>query len=259
MNAWMIRAAAVAGGTLLSAVCSAQGVVENVVVQNRLYRVSSRFELSLSVGVTPVSRLTEHIPLAVSAAYNASEAFAVELRAGYAITRHTGVASQVARDFLRLDPGRRMRITDDLSALWEMRANGAIGIRWAPIYGKISLLSELPVHFQAYLWGGGGLGQFHRQSVVYCKQVLDRDAGACSDWLSENKVRPLASFAFGMRYFIGQHGSIKMELRNYLFPDSYLTSIDRIAAERGEATGTPASSPGLINLVTFELGYAFIF
>jgi hypothetical protein len=30
-------------------------------------------------------------------------------------------------------------------------------------------------------------------------------------------------------------------------------------AERGEPTGTPASSPGFTNLFTFELGYAFIF
>jgi len=259
MNALTLRAAAVVGAMLSSAVVSAQGVVEDVVVRNRLYQLGGKFELSPSAGIAVVPRLVDHVTLSAAATYNLSDLWALELRGGYAIARHTGLANQVAQDFLRLDPNRRMRITDDLSALWEMRANGAFGVRWAPIYGKISLLSELPIHFQAYLWAGGGLGQFRRESIVYCRQVLDRDAGTCADWLTQDKVKPLASFALGMRLFTGQHGSIKLELRNYLFPDSYLAFIDRLAAESGQATGTAASSPGLIHLVTFELGYAFIF
>ncbi len=37
-----------------------------------------------------------------------------------------------------------------------MGVNGSIGARWQPIYGKINLIAELPVHFQLYLWAGGG-------------------------------------------------------------------------------------------------------
>lgn len=259
MKALTIYVALLSGTLLSSAASWAQGVVENVAVRNRLYSLRSRFELSPSVGVSAAPHLTRHFMFTAAAAYNLTNVWAFEVRAGYAASGHTALAREVAEAFLRLDPSRRERITDDLSALWEMKANGSVSLRWAPVYGKISLLSELPVHFQAYLSGGAGVGQFHRESIVYCKRVVSRDDGRCGEWLDETAIRPLASVAFGLRFFSHSSGSIKLELRDYFFPDRYLTSIDRLSAERGDNTGTPASSPGLIHLVTFELGYAFIF
>jgi outer membrane beta-barrel protein len=237
----------------------AQPVLEGTAVRNRLYRLQSRFELAPSVGLGLAPHLTNHVNLAVSAAYNLADAWAIELRAGYSLSGHTATADQIGRNFLELDPAQRLRTTDDLSGLWELKGNGLLGVRWAPIYGKLSLFSEVPLHFQAYLWAGGGAGQLHRESVVYCRQVTSRDAGACSDWLKENAIRALGSAAVGFRFFTSHSGLIKFELRDYIFRDSFLTSIDRMVAERGEPTGTPASSPGFTNLFTFELGYAFIF
>lgn len=258
MSPSIIRACALFVVALIGS-AQAQPVLERTAVRNRLYRTGSRFELAPSVGFAFASQLTKHVNLALGVAYNMTDAWAAELRASYALSGHTATADQVGQNFLQLDPARRLRITDDLSGLWEMKGSALLGIRWAPVYGKLSLFSELPVHFQGYLWAGGGAARLHRESVVYCRQVSSRDTGACADWLKEDATRPMASAAAGFRFFTSQSGSVKLELRDHIFRDSFLTSVDRVLAERGEPTGAPASSPGIINLFMFELGYTFIF
>lgn len=238
-----------------AAQASAEELLERVVVRNRLYQVAGRFEISPAVGFSLADRLTNHINFTVGLGYHFSDAWALELRAGYALSGHTGLADQVAQHFLQKET---IRLVDDLSSLWEMKGSAILGIRWAPIYGKISLLAELPIHFQAYVWAGGGVGSFHRQSVVYCQQVTGVSGDLrCGSWLTQNRVRPVGSAAIGFRFFTGQRGAMTLEVRNYLFADSYLTGIETTVAESGGQTGVPAKSPGLINLVLFNLGYAF--
>src|ERR687887_244114 len=162
-----------------------------------------------------------------SFAYNFSERLAAEIRGGYAYARQTGVARQVAEHLLQRDPASQLQVTEDLSGLWEMKANALVGARWAPIYGKISLLSEVPVHFQTYLWAGLGGGTFHRTSVVMCLQVLSRDEGRCGRFLEEDKTDVIGSGAFGFQFFTHQHGAFKVEIRSWLFQDSYREGINR--------------------------------
>ena len=236
----------------------AQPALEGAAVRNRLYRTGGKFEVSPSLGLSVGSQLISQVNLGFGAAYNFSEVWAAELRTGFSFSGHTGTADQIARSFLQLDPARRMRLTDDLRGLWELKGNALLGLRWMPIYGKVSLFSELPLNFQGYLWLGGGVGRLHRQSVVYCRQFADHEAGTCGEWLTDDATRPVASAAFGFRFFTSQRGSIGLEFRDYLFRESYLTTIDRVLAEGGVATGTP-SSRGVANLFAFQLAYAFFF
>lgn len=266
MNMKSLRVLLVAAISLASTVAGAQQqppaddeLIERVVVRNRLYTPSGKIELSPTVGLTLVNRLTDHYNFNLGVAYNLSDTLGFEVRGGYALSRHTGLARQVSEHLLMRDPTREVRVTDDLTGLWEMKGNGVLGVRWAPLYGKISLLAELPVHFQAYLWAGAGAGMFDRQSIVYCAGGVNRSEGTCENWLRDSKVTWLGSAAFGMRFFTHQGGAIKVEVRDYLFPDSFLEGIDRAVAETGGATGTPATNPGLTNLVLVDLGYTFLF
>lgn len=233
-------------------------VLEPVVVRNRLYRMAGRLELSPSLGFMPVTKLTDHLTLSTTASLNLHDTLALEGRGTLAYTRQTGLAQKVAQQFLQRDPALGIERADDLSDLWEMRGSLVAGVRWAPIYGKISLLAETPLHFQAYLAAGGGLGRFHRTSVVYCRSLLSRDLGTCGDWLTEDRTAPLGTGAVGIRFFIHPGGSIRVEARDYFFPDSYLVNIDRVEAEAGLPTGEPGRA-GLTHLVLFDLGYTFIF
>ena len=233
-------------------------VIERVVVRNPLFDLSGRLELAASAGFMPVTRLTDHWTLSGTAAYNFSSHLALEVRAGGAYTRQTGLAGRIARQFLERDPALGVDRADDLSDAWEMRGHLAGGLRWTPIYGKLSLLAEAPLHFQAYLSAGGGAGRFHHQSLVYCLQLLSRDEGTCGDWLREDKSAGLLTFAVGIRFFASQRGSFRLEVRDYSFPDSYLVDIDRLVAEAGGVTGQPGRA-GFTHLVLFDAGYALAF
>ncbi len=227
-------------------------LIERTVVRNRLYSSDGRFELGLNVGFTLLTRLTEHYNFNASAGYNISETFAVELRGGYAYSRHTGLARQIADDFAA---NTSIREANDLADLWEMNANAIFGVRWQPIYGKISLLAELPVHYQFYLWLGGGAGQFQRESLVFCTSPAG--GTACDAFLQETKVAPIGSAALGARVFLTPKQSLRLEVRDFSYPDSYLVGIQRAG---GLASGgTPATSPGITNLVMLDVGYSFLF
>lgn len=230
-------------------------LIEKVVVRNRLYTVSGKNEIGLNVGFSLLARLTDHINFNLHYARNLSDTFGFEVRGGYAYSRHTGLANQIADEFQRL---RRPRVTD-LKDLWELNGNAMVGVRWAPVYGKINLMSELPVHFQAYLWAGAGAGQFKRESIVVCNQ---RSGSECVAYYQQNNIGPLASGAVGLRFFAAQKHSLKVEVRDYSYIDSFLEDVDPTAALNSatpEGGGHPSRNAGITNLVQVDLGYSYTF
>lgn len=236
--------------------------LDPVVVRNKIHTVQGRFELEANVGVTLVNRLVHHENFNLGLAYNFTDAWAIELRAGYASSGQTPLAGRVESTLIKRSPSgpdSELVVVNDLSNLWEMKANAVLGARWAPLYGKISLLTETSVHYQAYVWLGAGGATLHRQSAVYCRDVTSREEGTCGDWLTADKATVLGSAALGLRFFIGNHNSVGLELRNYVFPDSFLVNVDRTVSEAGGNTGTASKSPGLIDLVFLDVGYAYIF
>lgn len=245
-------------------------LIDNVVVRNRLFRPAGNLELSVSVGVPVLTHLTAHYTLDAGLAYNVFDTLALEARAGWAASRQTGLARSISESFLDRED---KRVTDELEDLWQMNLHGVAGVRWAPVYGKLSLLADLPVHFQAYLWGGGGLGSFKRQSIIQCTNVVNRDLGICDDrsdpldrgtatrnyWVSESRVAPVVSAAAGFRFFVREQHALRFEVRDWVFQDQYRTGLSREDWEAGRETGTLAESPGLTHLVQFDIGYTFLF
>jgi outer membrane beta-barrel protein len=237
-------------------------LVERVVVRNRLYTSAGRLELSPTAGLTVLNRLTAHYNFNLNAAFNFTETLGVEARGGWALSSLTGLARDLRDDLARRDPARNEDIeVSDLRDLWQMNGNLALGARWMPIYGKVNLLGDIPVHFQAYLWAGGGVANFVRESVAYCQQVAPDGTlarGTCSAPLVERRAGVIGSAAAGMRFFVHKGGALRLELRDYLYPDSYRVRIVRADAEAGRTTGTVVNS-GITNLVMADVGYTFIF
>ncbi|MBN1210202.1 MAG: outer membrane beta-barrel domain-containing protein [Myxococcaceae bacterium] len=256
--------------TALSAAGQEEQVLEEAVVRNRLYRPAGNLELSPSVGISALTYLTAHYTLDVGVAYNLFDTLAVEGRAGYALSRHTGLARSISESFLNRDD---KKLTDELEDLWRMNLHGVVGVRWAPVYGKLSLMAEVPAHFQAYLWAGGGVASFERESLIQCTQVVNRDLGICDDrtepldratatesfWVKDSRVSPVVSAAVGFRFFAFARHGVKFELRDWVFRDAYRVQLSRDDWEVGRETGTPATSPGLTHLVQFDIGYTFLF
>jgi outer membrane beta-barrel protein len=240
-----LRSALVVAVLLGSSGVRAQELIESVVVRNRLYEPKGRFELGLQVGLTLSNRLTYHCNPNLDLSFNLSQVFALELQAGYAFSDRTDFAKKVVDEV----NGRGPRHWDDLPGLWRLNANAILGVAWGPIYGKISLLSELPVHFQAYLWLGGGAAGLTRESVVDCD-----GAGMCA---VDSRIGPVLSAAFGLRFYATEHLGLRVELRDYGFLDSYREGIDA-SAPVGE-TGTAVANPGITQVVVVNFGAQFLF
>jgi len=230
-------------------------LVEKVAVRNRLYVVEKRFEVGGNVGFTLLPRLTDHYNLNLSVGYNVAEWFAVELRAGYAISRQTSLADQVKDAFLTQSGLTKI---NDFSDLWQMGVNGVLGIRFQPIYGKLNLLAELPVHFQLYLWAGGGAGLFNRESLLICTQ---RSGSMCGAYFTESKVSPIVSLALGFRFFVAEKHAIRLEARTWSFLDSYWVGVDRpnVNAANPTAGGMQSRDAGITTISQIDLGYSFVF
>lgn len=245
---------------LAAGVASAQSgegdeLVEKVAVRNRLYMVERRFEVGGNVGFTLLPRLTDHYNFNASVAYNVAEWFALELRVGYAYSRQTSLADQVKDAF---NSQNSLPKINDFSDLWQMGFNGIVGARFQPIYGKLNLLAELPVHFQLYLWAGGGVGTFTRESLLICPQ---RSGSTCSGYLREDKLSPIVSLALGFRFFIANRHAVRLEARTWSWLDSYWVGVDRATVTANNPTQGGMLSPnaGITTLSQIDLGYSFVF
>ncbi|MCA2980184.1 MAG: outer membrane beta-barrel domain-containing protein [Myxococcaceae bacterium] len=232
-------------------------VVEKVAVRNRLYLVEKRFEVGGHVGLSLLPRLTEHYNFNLSVGYNLVEWFAFEARLGYAYAQQTTLAEDV-----QTKSGQTLPRINEFSNLWQMGFNGVVGVRFQPIYGKINLLAELPVHFQLYLWAGGGVGTFSRESLQLCVQ---RSGSTCNGFYREGDaapvIKPLVSLALGFRFFIANRHGVKLEARTWSWPDSYFVNIERAAVTPSNPTanGTLAPNAGFTTLSQLDLGYSFLF
>jgi outer membrane beta-barrel protein len=208
--------------------------------------------------------------LNLGVAINVIDSLAIELRGGYAFTRHTGLADQISADFFQsvvAGGAAASAPVTDMSDLWEMTGNADIGMRWQPIYGKISLFSEAALHFQFYVWLGGGAAIFSRRSIIICNE---RAGGECSNWYTETKPGPVVELALGMRFFlplkpwVPWSGAIalRVEARTYSWLDSYLQGVNRVAALNGatpDGNGTPSPAAGITTLSQIDFGPTFIF
>lgn len=231
-------------------------LVEEVAVRNRLYTAGHRWEVGGHFGFVLLSRLTEHFNLNASVAYNFHDWLGVELRGGYAISQHTTLARQIRNDFAT-NPS--ISQASDLSDLWEMRANAVAGLRFQPVYGKINLMAELPVHFQLYAWAGAGAGLFRFESLTICPNKSGD--GTCAGYYTAQQFSPLVSLALGFRFFLNEHHGFKLELRDYSFLDSYYINVKRADSSPSIPTAGGSLSPdaGITSLVMLDLGYSFMF
>lgn len=250
---WAVMALAVA----TPALADEAELVEQVAVRNRLYNVKGRFELGVSAGVSLLPTLTDHYNFNATAAYNFAEIFALELRVGYSLGLDTYLADEVRKKQKRPSEGTTPPPrTSDMANMWRMGFNSVLGARFQPLYGKINLVAELPIHFQLYVWLGAGVGTFQRDSAVFCSQGT---LANCTTWLHEDKVGPLFSGALGFRLFIAQRHGVKLEVRNWAYIDTYTSQAVRASVTPANPQGDGTTTSGLTNMAQLDLGYTFMF
>lgn len=245
-------AAAVLPGLLLTLVLpAAAGASEpdSTVVKNRLYAASGRLELGVNYefGLANTETATQGPVLDIG--YHVSEAWAIDLLLGYMFGGPTDLAGQAQCPGSPNASGGNAQCPNTPSAksvfsnvattttatglsdapnLWTLNGLTAqVGVRWEPLYGKLSLLTALPVHFKWYLGLDGGIAQFSRDSLGFCTSynTTTNDCNKNSDGsymtLQERKFSWLASASTGLRFIFLRNAALTAGLREYVWGDSY--------------------------------------
>jgi outer membrane beta-barrel protein len=226
---------------------------EAVVVRNRLYADEHRLEVGLFDEIALSGSLTSvNIP-ELRVAYHFSEVWALDLFLGYAFGGVNGLfcavqnitATNGCGDPSKLSASSRFRGArihntlatgySDLPDLWTPNGfNAQVAARWEPIYGKLSLLTEVPVHFKWFVGLGGGVAHFSRTSLNYCNKYDDAanaGSGDCTqinnnyDTLKQDKYNWIANVGTGFRFIFAGSASLDVGIRDYIWADSYRTQI----------------------------------
>ena len=73
-------------------------------------------------------------------------------------------------------------------------------------------------------------------------------------------MSPVIQFGGGLRFWLGPKVVLRLEARDYTFPDKYQVNINRAVAQTGDPNaGTPVDSPGFEHIVFLSAGVSYVF
>lgn len=193
----------------------------NLTLQDRIKAISrkvflkaNRFELFPSLGVTTNDPFYRTWSIDGRAAWHLNDALAIEV--GGAYVPPFFIEKLPTIDLLR---EQAQLINADAKLLGRADA----GITFSPVYGKVAILSDAIIHFDAFAIAGAG--------TVFDTNFSDVDP--------LNFVHPAMDVGAGLRVFLLRWLVVRADLRDYVYPQ------DR----RGIST--------LQNLLTLNLGVGF--
>jgi len=223
-------------------------------VQGKLYQVSRRWEVGVAFTAALNASLVDQYGGLLSVSYHPNEwlDFGVDLLANR--TSMSGLTGQIRGSLpARTAPSTGQHNTgDEMEGGDQLRGAALAMARFAPIYGKLSLAAELPIHFQGYLLAGAGGAGFKHESVNLCGSPGE---GACApgDYQSASSIKPIGEAGAGMRFYLGQRWSLRAEVRGFFYPATVVRGADMTQP------GTGTSSRYLGTFATLVLGASALF
>lgn len=182
-------------------------------IANKLYPMSGRFEVGALFDYSFNDKYVQHLGGQGALAYHLFDWLAIEGFGGYLLGDETNIAKNVRNDGSstkrQADQCAQPSCEPQLPDMWQSTWFAGADMQWAPLYGKISAVSEYDVNFQLYLMGGGGA-----EGIV---RTLNGDAnndGVAND-TSDAQVRVSANYGIGVRLMPWRHVALRAELRNY--------------------------------------------
>lgn len=217
------------------------------VVQHKLYPIAGRFEVGLAFDVAVNTALIDQLGGVLGLSYHPTEWLDLGVEG---LFNHAALSNLTLNVRADLRARSAAQPKDEFANDNQMKAGGFGVVRFAPIYGKFDLASELKVHFQAFLVGGGGVISVHRESVNLC---ADPGTGACGNFQKSDATHGAGVIGGGFRFYFNQRFSLRTELRGYFFSSSYKAQNNLTQPD----SGTPTSY--LAGIATFNAGMSVLF
>lgn len=191
-------------------------------IANKKYPMAFRFELTGSFDFSYGERFVRQTGGHVAAGMHIFDWLQVEAFGGYmglcAVNTpaglfhpagcELGITRAVRRDGRSVNElGEQPKLSD----LWQTGGFGGVTVQWAPIYGKLSMVSEYDLSFQLYGFGGLGIDQIWKVETQIAGGAFQYDLVS-----PDIPVAPSAHFGAGLRLIPWKYIAIRAELRNYV-------------------------------------------
>jgi outer membrane beta-barrel protein len=185
-------------------------------VSRKVFLKEGRFELQPAIAVTTNDPFFRTWQIAGRGAYHLNDAFALEIGGNWVPPYFIEKLPPV--DLLR----QQARLVNQDATLFGLVD---AGVTFSPVYGKLAILSDAIIHFDAFVAAGVGA-------------VFDSNF---SDDNPLNFVHPTMNIGAGLRVFLLRWLVVRADLRDYVYPQ------DR------------QNISTLQNLLVFSLGVGFYF
>lgn len=199
-------------------------------VSGKLFQRKGRFEISPSGSVSLRDAFYTKYVLGGTLTYHPLESLGIGLRAGYSIPVVSGTAQICTFEQDQRGCRKPSEAELDRGGLGNLRLVAGLDVKWAPIYGKLSLLSSYFASFDMYGIVGASL-------VQYRGPTPDTDVQVQDYWT------PGGNVGVGFHFFLNRWISLRTELRDLIYVEK--------TRQAGENS--------LRNQLLFELGLSFYF
>lgn len=235
---------------------------EPAAVQNRLFSLDGKNDLAAFFAFSVNANLTRQFHLMLNYDRGFNEYFALDVLAGGGYGGLNSFANKIrdaAQGFGGVsDPIDLGIVREDLEDAGALLATGQLGLRFTPVYGKLSLFSELPVHFNAYIVGGVGAALVQYNGILKCgdQGLNGKTCGEAADFFSETKPTLGFNFGAGFRFFVNETISARIEFRDIVFPDHWYKNPN--ADVNASPDDAPQEQSGITHLPMLMLGVGFL-
>jgi outer membrane beta-barrel protein len=188
-------------------------------IYNKLYPMQFRFEGTGFFDYSLANKYIEHLGGHGGLTFHIFDWLAVEGFGGYLVADETNIAKRVRQQRASKDPDQCAQPTcePELPDLWQTTWFAGGDVQWSPLYGKLSLVSELDFNFQLYGLLGGGV-----EGIT--KKLNDGS-------FTSPEVRPSVNYGIGLRLIPWKWIALRLELRNYNGANPAVEEIDDNCAE----------------------------
>lgn len=187
----------------------------------------SRHQVGVLFSSSMADKFIESIGGAATYGYNFSDLLGLEIDAGFFNGAETNILAQIR---LLTQGSGELQLSDLYQTTWFGTANFVL----VPFYGKMSFAAEFDPSYDLFIIAGAG--------ATGLRRVKNSDAtGAPTGY--DTSVGAIFNVGIGFRFYITKLIALRLELRDYFFPDA------------GECT----ECTGITNNLHFQGGVQFAF
>lgn len=197
-------------------------------VTNRFFLKSGRLEIAPMFGYVPNNQFARRFVGAADVGFHFSESWSAHVLVQYAPDLGENDLKDLAGLLLRQaetqnpcngpNPPADCGSTQFTQPLDKVVLGAAVGVAWAPVYGKINLVGETVLNFDFYVFVGAGMVSKNTYSATF-----EENPQNPADVI--NLGQPVANvgigpyIGIGQNYFVNQMMAIKLDLRTALYLD----------------------------------------